>query len=189
SIPKGEISDNGVFNIKSSLSPVILPDINVQALLKEDEIDASRGIPPRFGKDINVDLGLMNSGVWSETDQGKDWKLLIRADNAFSINMIFDEFYMGQGAKLYIYNEDKTILIGPITNEYNLASPFATDLIKASAVILELFKPKGYESKSKLHINKVTHCYKNIGYNEFGDSSPFNVDVRCPSPYLSNLIT
>lgn len=34
-----------------------------------------------------------------------------------SLNYVIDNFYLPKGASLYIENEDKTVLYGPVTSE------------------------------------------------------------------------
>lgn len=81
------------FKSKSnSLPPVVrLPQIDIEALKKEDEVGNSNGLPPRFGKDIDVNYSLDNSGVWENAIGGRIWKLEIFSENAFSINLIIEK--------------------------------------------------------------------------------------------------
>jgi len=43
---------------------------------------------------------LENSGNWENFKQGKLWKLKIFSEGALSLNMIFDQFFLSEGAEL-----------------------------------------------------------------------------------------
>lgn len=80
--------------VRSTSTPPIvkMPSIDVGVLKKEDKQEEGLGIPPRFGKDIDVNYTLSNSGKWEDVEGGKLWKLEIFSENALSINLIFDDF-------------------------------------------------------------------------------------------------
>jgi len=165
----------------------VLPQINIQKLLQEDQKDV--GVPPRFGKAITAGFSLENSGVWIEEAGGRMWTLQIESQGAYSLNFIFDQFRLAEGAELLIYNTEKNMIMGPITHEQNSENGrFATDVISGSSVIIELFEPASTKEKSNLHIQKVIHGYKDILKKEkpgevttqgFGDAENCHNNVDC----------
>lgn len=168
----------------SSLPPVVrLPEIDITALRKEDEIDNKNGLPPRFGKDIDVNFNLENSGAWENTKGGRVWKLEIFSENAFSLNLIFGQFELSEGAELYLYNKDRSMVVGPITSEVNnQRKKFATDLIRGESMILELFEPDTSKGRSTLNVKKVIHGYIDIlsgAFFGYGTSEDCNNDINC----------
>lgn len=187
---KISIDNKPIFFSKSTSTPptVNLPKLDIDKLIKEDEEERERGniILPRFGKDVDVNYSLSNSGNWEEVERGKLWKLEILSAGALSLNLMFDRFFLSEGAELNIYNRDKTIVIGPITNkENNNRRAFSSDIIRGEAITLELFVPGSVE-QTELRINKVIHGYSNLFNTNFpgvppgfGKSAPCNVDVKC----------
>lgn len=107
------VDDNPIFFSKStSIPPVVkLPRLDIEKLIKEDEEERERGFIylPRFGKDVDVNYSLANSGNWEDVEHGKLWKLEIFSDGALSLNMMFDQFFLSEGAELNIYNRDKQL--------------------------------------------------------------------------------
>lgn len=107
----GQVSEGGVpysfLNpTPSNIHTVTMPPVDRAALLAEDEIERQRGkhIPPRFGVPFEVDLGLDNAGTWTELANGdRIWRLKIIAPGAFSINLLYDDFWLPEGARFYIY--------------------------------------------------------------------------------------
>jgi V8-like Glu-specific endopeptidase len=168
-------------NSKMQVQDIKLSKVEISQLLVEDDAEKELGLPFRFGKDIDVDLGLKNSGQWEDVKGGRIWKIKITSENAYSINLIFDNFRLSNEAELYIYNEDETMIIGPILSKNNNKSEvFATDLIQGQSIILELFEPAFSKGESKLHISKVIHGYVDMFYKSgFGDSGSCNIDVNC----------
>lgn len=119
---------------------------------------------------------------------GKLWKLEIFSENALSINLIFDDFYLATSAKLIIYNKEKSMVMGPITSEVNNEyKSFATDIIKGQSIVLELFEPYHAEGTSSLNVTKVIHGYVNLFNTNFPGvtpgfdaSAPCHNDINCP---------
>jgi len=41
--------------------------------------------------------------------------LKIHCPDAYSINLIYDHYRLGEGSKFFIYNEDRTMILGAFT--------------------------------------------------------------------------
>ena len=95
--------------------------------LKEEEA----GLPPRFGALRATDANLRNSGQWTELANGdRVWELRIKSDGAKSINLLYKEFYMPEGAKFFVYGANNGKVLGAFTNFNNKEDGiFATGLI------------------------------------------------------------
>ncbi|MEL7006349.1 MAG: hypothetical protein AAFN93_27025, partial [Bacteroidota bacterium] len=175
-------NSNNIQQLRSA--PQLRPKVNmasvdVAALLEEDRNDDS-GLPPRFGKamDVNISLG---DGRWEALSNGRLWTLDIESTGALSINLIFDKFHLPQGAEFYMFNKEREIVFGPVTSDQNNEQHvFSTDVMEGSLVTLQLFEPLGSVGKSELHLEKVVHGYKNLtNYVGFGDSAPCHNDINC----------
>lgn len=179
-IDADELQKLGLASPQSNRRVVKMPTVDVEALKRQDLKEAQIGLPPRFGQSIDVDLGL-GDGTWNENENERVWSLVIQSAGAYSINLIFDDFYLSKDAKLFIYNEQHTMLLGPITNEQNNSGKkFATDLVAGSAIVIELIEPKTASENSTLHISNVIHAYKNVGFAGYGESSECNNNINCP---------
>ena len=79
--------------VSNKIPVAIMEKIDVKALLEEDKSDNEKGQPYRFGIDLDVDLGLANSGKWETLPNGdKLWRLNIQSQEAYSINLIFSRY-------------------------------------------------------------------------------------------------
>lgn len=172
--------------LKSDIDYKIMPDIDVQTLLEEDAMDEKNGdVPWRFGKEIEVNFNLNNSGTWELLENGdRIWRLEITSYGAYSLNLIYDEFEIPSGASFFVYNEQKSHIIGAFTQKSNKSSgTFATVPVRGETSILEYYEPKDVIGQGKLSVSYVIHAYKNIlsiAEKGFGSSGACNINVNCP---------
>ncbi|MCK4663368.1 MAG: T9SS type A sorting domain-containing protein [Bacteroidales bacterium] len=177
------------FSIKldSEIPVVEMPAFDVNKLLREEE-EPTKAKPYRFAKAFQVDLDKNNSGVWDILPDGsKLWRLGLKSEGAYSINIIFDEYFLPQGAKVFLYNIDKTIVLGAFTNRNNKKCkilPVAA--IPGDEIIVEYYEPANIDFESKIRIKQVAHDYKSVFSlkknkdGRFGLSGDCNVDINCP---------
>ena len=176
-----------ILSLKQSSKVITLPSFDIQKMLNEDKEMEGLDVPFRFGKGFDVELSLKD-GVWENNENGRVWTLSFFSKDAFSINFIFKNFYLPRGAELYITNQNKNIIYGPVTNDilYN-SSTFLTDIIPDSNVTILLYEPKEVIGKSKLSISRVVHGYKRVGVNMIGgligSSESCNNDIACFPQY------
>lgn len=183
--------------LPGNIDSQVMQPVNVDSLLAEDVLEEERGLPPRFGFALDVDLGLNNAGTWHALpDGGRIWRLRIVVPGAFSINLIYDDFRLPFGATFFLYNEDTSMVIGGFTERNNKAhGKFSTAPVKGSVSILEYYEPANTQQPGVIHISKIIHGYKNFFKSQggtknhavgFGASHNCNNNVRCPEgqPWL-----
>ena len=159
--------------------------VDVNRLVSEDSLnDIHKDVPWRFGENIAVDLGLNNSGHWDVLSNGdRIWRLGIACPGAFSINLTFDQYVLPSGATLFVYNTDRSAVIGAFTDYNNRDdSVFATTLLPGDQITIEYFEPASTSFHGLLHLNRVTHGYRD-GFSyikSFGQSGSCNNNVKCP---------
>ena len=163
----------------------IMAPVNAVELLAEDMIfDTIKDIPWRFGHPINVDMDLKNAGSWYVSENGdRVWRLGIKSPGAFALTLIFDRYILPEGAELYIYNIDRSRVIGAFT-DYNNQDDyyFATTLIEGDELVVEYFEPHWVDFPGELKIESVNHAYRDpLTYvKAFGGSGSCNLNVACP---------
>ncbi len=139
-----------------------MPSFDVSRLIKEDEQVKGKDVPYRFGKGFNVNISL-NDGIWSKAGSGRAWSFAVASPSAYSLNFILDTLYLPKGAKLYIFNDNGTMIYGPVTAKQNITNGlFLTDLIKGDIAVFHLFEPANVKGESRVHIVKVVHAYRNL---------------------------
>ena len=144
-----------------SIAKKQMPTFDIQQMHKEDQIvDEMGDTPYRFGKGFDVNYTLKD-GTWRSIDGGRLWSMNFESKGAISINFVFNNFYLPEGAELYITNKKNTVLYGPVTQKDHTESGFfLTDLIEGDDVTIYLFEPSDQKENSRLTIERVIHAYR-----------------------------
>ena len=162
-----------------------LPTFDLKSIQEEDKInDLSFDRPWRFGYMHSVDYGL-EDGKWDVLENGdRIWRILISSPEALSLNFIFDNLFIPKGGSLYLYNSNKSDLLGAYTHKQNQEGGIlGTWLVEGDSVWIEYYEPQNVLGQGTLHIAKATHGYRNADtYNlakGLNDSGDCNLDVDC----------
>jgi len=172
-------------DLNKNVPTYTLAALNVPQLLAEDGENGKNGVLERSAVIRPSNLGLYNSGVWTELENGdRIWRLVIHADEAKAITLLFKDFYLPAGAKLFVYNPMYTQILGAYTNLNNHESKqFTTELIYGDKLVLEYYEPANQAFKGQFTVEGVAHLYKDIPWHtetlDFGGSDPCEVNVNC----------
>jgi hypothetical protein len=185
-------------NIKSTVPTVTMQSFDISKLIAEDAIESqAKDIPPRFGKDLPVNFGYSNSGIKTVLSDGaKIWRLKIKSQGAYSINLIFDKFYLPEGSSFYVYNNGKRQIIGAFTEQNNsFDGKFSTTPVAGDEITLEYNAPPDIKEEPIINVSTVIHAYKNVFHmieqltDDYGGSGTCNRNVVCPEgdPYRNQI--
>jgi len=172
-------------NSLETIQTHILPKFDLKKLQAEDLINDKLPKPFRFGFKHKVDFGF-NDGQWTTLENGdRIWRIKFQSKGALSLNFIFNKFYLPNGSNLYLYNEDKSDLLGAYTSDNNNKNnSLGTWIVQGEAIIIEYFEPLNVKNKGILNIGNITHGYRNVSsfkdLKNLGDSGNCNQDVECP---------
>ena len=191
SLVSGQVSKEGTpysftHSVRNDFEVVTMPDeVDVDILLLEDEL-AGKDVPLRFGYPFFVEYDMENSGSWETTeDGGKLWRLAIISHGAYSINIVYDDFWLPSGGEFYVYNADQSRVIGAFTDLNNKETGvFATAPVAGDQIILEYYEPASTSDDARIQLSTIIHAYRNtFGFREdrdYGDSGSCNNNVNCP---------
>ncbi len=168
---------------------VTMPALDMAVINREDSMDREKGLPPRFGYPHKVNFSLENAGEWKLLPDGdRLWRLTIACPGAKSINLLYDKYWLPEGAKLFVYSKDKTQTIGAFTSRNNKGTKdnlrgFATELVFSDTVVVEYFEPKSVSRRGVVSISHVVQGYRLINMNRsgygLGSSGSCQVNVKC----------
>lgn len=166
---------------------VKMPEFDIQELIEEDKRTENTNSPYRFGKAFNVSFNL-NDGTWTNVENGRLWTMSFSSEGALSLNFVFDDFHLPEGAELYIENQKGTVLYGPVkTKDIPKSGFFLTDIIPGSQVKIYIFEPSDVKGTSTLTIRRVVHGYRgnltSDPYGNVGGSASCHIDVACEPSY------
>ena len=159
---------------------ITLPIVDNEALKLADKSTDKTFL---YGATIITRLTLENSGRWDTLNNGYLlWRLKIISPTAYGLKLYFDRFRLPYGAELYIYNDDRSVILGAMTSQNNKQHyKFATQPIAGESITLEYIVPK--DANSIISISEVGHAYRDIfnknHYFDFG-SSTCTKNVNCP---------
>lgn len=172
-----------LLNLNSDINTVVMPEVDAQSLLEEDA--ATAGIPDlplRYAKVLDTDLNFNNSGTWENLPDGsRIWRLEIKSYDAKSLNLNYKNFFMPKGATFFVYNLNKSMVLGAFTEKNNKENgQFATATTTGFVTIVEYYEPVYSKGKGSFTISQVVHAYKDImGFSAFLEL-PCNININCP---------
>ncbi len=176
---------SSTYQIKANVETFTMPSFDLDKMLREDAFESQfKDIPPRFGKDFEVNFGYGNSGTIDILPNGtKIWRVAIKSPKAISINLIFDKFNLPKGSTFFIYSKDKKQVFGAYTDINNQPSGvFSTTPCMGEEIVLEYNAPLGLKDPV-INVSTVVHAYKNVfnylQLKDYGGSGSCNRNVFC----------
>jgi PKD repeat protein len=183
---------------QTEFATINMPSFNYETYRIEDSInDIQKNVPWRFGHKFNVNYDLNNSGSWINLPNGdRIWRIKIQSRDALSLNFIFENMFIPQGASIYIYKSDKSSYLGAYTSiNNNNDGVLGTDLVMGESAIIEYYEPTNVYGQGRLLITSVVHGYRDISLHDnmqmkaLNDSGDCNRDIKCltdPEPLWLN---
>ena len=163
-----------------SQSSIVLPPF-VAPALTTDTIPRHKTLT--FAHAFEVNLTPDNAGTWSTTSSGQDiWQVNIKSEGAASLNVVFSQFKLPKGGKVFIYNHDMSHIIGAFTHENNKKSGMLPTLpIKGDFITVEYQAPIHSNETLKLCIGSINHDYLGVfeKVGDFGDAASCEKNVSC----------
>lgn len=119
------------------------------------------------------------------------WTLNLLLPGALSTHVLYDEFWIPEGGKFFVYNRETRQSIGAVTSEFLNGSverpqEFATALIYGEHVTLEYYQPAWVKEKAVMSISRIDCGYRFVnnpyqtGTGEINASGACQVNINCP---------
>jgi len=137
-----------------------LQTIHVTSLLNEDK---ANGILYRYGVVEDVNVNIKSEGVKTQVDNGSIWRYKLVADSAKSLKLLFSKFNIPQGASLFIYNDDYSVVYGAYTRaNVSADSTFAIADFPGNELTLEYYEPSMAAFSGRVVLSKVSQAYRDL---------------------------
>ncbi|GHT87906.1 hypothetical protein FACS189474_1970 [Bacteroidia bacterium] len=142
-----------------------MPAFNLDSALRLDEINKGNMRSSfQFAHKFYTHIEKGKDG--NETvlaDGAKVWQVGIRSAGAYSINLLFTEFHIPEGGKLFIYNTDHSHVIGSFDHRNNsIDEILPVRPVDGEAILVEYSEPADAAFEGKLVIGEVNHDYRGI---------------------------
>jgi lysyl endopeptidase len=141
----------------------------------------------QFAVPVPVNLTPGNSGCLYNKGNEQVWIVGIRSKSAKSLNVILEPFQIPEGAYVYIYNSERTVIRGAFGSDNNNSSRVLPTMpVAGGELILEYHIPAGIDPEGTIGISQVSHDYLGLFGRDSKDgryniSQPCNVDINCPA--------
>ncbi len=174
-----------LLNLRDNYEQKEFAAIDVAKAKLEDAEKDAKGELYRYGKTINVNLDINSAGTWTKLSDGNIWRLKLKSKGAKALGLYFNDFWLPEGGELYLYNEDKSQILGAYTSANNHPSGiFAIELVQGETVTLEYFQPLNQKEQAIISISEMAYAYRSVrflfkGTDAFGDSESCEVDANC----------
>ncbi len=185
-----QISNGGtpystLFQLNNNYQNLTFTSPDMKSISAEDLINeaASPNSPRRMGVSVIINKNTTNSGTWTNIpDVGKVWRLQITVNKALALGIYYNDFFIPKGSRLFLYNHDKTQIIGAYTSANNPKQHlFSTQFVEGDKIILEYFQPKNVTQDAIIDISEVAYVYRDIEFSIDKDRSAWwcMIDVAC----------
>jgi hypothetical protein len=172
------------------IEEVVLAKIDVDQLKSEDAINLANKVGPyRFGFEHEVNLDLLESATKEEVEGGEVYRMEFVSKDALTMNVYFQEFELGPGEYVHVYDSEGKFYDGAYTSLNNQPDRMLSTLpIPATKITVEFFKPDFSNYNSKLVIGHVIQGYRQVAQHfvdalhtakGLNDSGNCNYDTGC----------
>lgn len=149
-------------------------------------LDQPKDQPWQFAVPVPVSLSPSNAGITVKNRNETVWVMAVTSKGALSLNFILSPFNLPEGAYLFVYDEAKTVILGPYTAESGNSSGIMPLLpVPGDKIILECHYPGGAIPPGTIGISQVAHdfagFYANLETKDlyYGRSGSCEVDLNC----------
>ena len=151
-----------------------MPPFDVAEQLRIDSLNESDlRSGHRFAYKFMTDFTPANSGVsFTLADGTRVWQLGIHSPGALSINVLFSEYELPEGAQLFLYDEERTQVLGAFTHQNNSEQrllPIAP--VRGDRLVIEYQEPADAPFHGKLTVGEVNHAYRDFRGKEPSDNN------------------
>ncbi len=167
---------------------VVLPRLSeseIDSLIHLSEQNAGQLKALQFARAFHVDLSPSNSGMWySGHPLYNVWQLNLVSAGAKSLSLVFNDFELPKGARLFVFNRDSAHYLGAFTSANNKAwKKFSVLPVLGEELTLQYEVPKNLGTPSSFSVVQVNHDYLGIlksNRRPLGIAAgECNVDINC----------
>ncbi|MDR1499598.1 MAG: T9SS type A sorting domain-containing protein [Tannerellaceae bacterium] len=160
-----------------------MPSFDIEHELREDISTSDLRGGYRFAYKFMTDFNRDNSGTsFTMPDGTRVWRLGIRSRGALSINVLFTEYELPEGAQVFLYNSSRTHILGAFNHLNNSAlGLLPVSPVQGDELIVEYIEPAMAPFPGRLTVGEVNHGYRQLNGYEPGDDRSEYVCMASPA--------
>ena len=135
-----------------------VPPLDYKAIAREDIDRQALGQPLGFAIQNAADINPLTHGTWEKIDATTMvWRLRVDCPNAVSMNLGFTDFFLPDGATLFLLNgKNHADFVRPITSADNRDfNEFWTPVVVSNDIVVELTIPEVQIPQLRLTIGSI----------------------------------
>ncbi|MCW3070528.1 MAG: hypothetical protein JWO44_418 [Bacteroidetes bacterium] len=162
--------------IPGTVPVITMPEHDFTTDIADAAAFEKMGNYPRFARHFDVNVTMLNSGVWTELGNGdRTWRLDLRSAGALSTGLFFDSFFLPEGATLHVYTPDHKQVSGSYTSADNQGNGlFSTEFLSGDEQTIEYYEPASVRGQGQLRITQMSHQYRVLAM-----ADPCEVNIIC----------
>ena len=154
--------------------------LDIIALSKEDKFRENDALPYRFAVPLASGADFKKVGKWEVMGDTAIWRMKVTSKDAQSFNFGLKNVFFPKGTKLFFYNDDYSLILGPYTEKNNKShGELWTPVIESKNVTIEINVPVIMQSYLKFEISQINQGYRGIKSIQIAKSGSCNNDVVC----------
>ena len=159
----------------------LAPDLDREALAREDLARREQGLPTRFALVQEVSLTPDASGTWETLPSGRSlWRLRISSRDVLSLNLGFIRFWLPGDARLLVYPAAGEGLVQSYDESDNAVhGQLWTPVLLTDEVVVELEVDPALRWQVELELTSIGRGYRLFGEDLADKSGTCNIDVVC----------
>jgi lysyl endopeptidase len=167
----GQLSDGGTprkLNALKKAAPSIIsmPAVSNEVLRWEAERrDMDSQLKPlTFAHAFEVDLDPQRHGTWNQSDDGWwIWQMNIKSKTAFSLNLIFEDFYPGINDRLFLFDPEQSYIIGSFgSKNITESGVFPVSPVPGEELVVQFETPYQPGKYIPFKITRINHDFLGI---------------------------
>ncbi|WP_376692829.1 choice-of-anchor J domain-containing protein [Wenzhouxiangella sp. EGI_FJ10409] len=146
--------------------------LDLEAIAAEDAGREAMGQPPRFAIPRETSVRTADAGRWEVDGDTAIWRIAVSAEEAVLLNFGFDDVFLPEGARLYVYSpkaaDEQSMappgVIGPYGSEINKPhGEFWTPNLRGNEAVIEFNVPVERQDELRFRIKQVSQGYRGFG--------------------------
>jgi hypothetical protein len=143
---------------------VEMPALDLDSLRRLEAVETDVRGGYRFAHKFHTAIGRETAGnEWLLADGSRVWQVQIRSRGAWSINVLFTEFRVPEGGRLFLYSADRSYVVGSFDHRnHSPAGILPVKPVAGESIVVEYVEPAGAAFRGQLMIGEVNHDYCDI---------------------------
>lgn len=149
-------------------------NLDVRTMIWRDSVAGKNGSPLKIAENIPFDFDMKEGGSWSTLNNNvRIWQQSVTADNAVGLIISYKDFYIPKGGKLFIYNADRSQVLGAYTySTHPQGGSFATEIISGDTFTFEYVASRISQEEPRIVIENLGYIYSQSSLQRIVKSQP-----------------